>query len=126
ADLAADLVDLLEIVGEFGAVDNDAALLMFLEAVDAADHGRFPGPGGSANDDTLAALDLEIDVAQHVEVPLPLVHPNDVDGDFAGRSLHLRPGGPHFWWLGRLRGLGHHPLRSEGQRRVPLASRASV
>ena len=55
ADLAADLVDLLEVVGQLDAVDDDAALLMLLEPVDAADHGRFAGAGRPADDDALAA-----------------------------------------------------------------------
>ncbi len=38
ADLAADLVDALEVVGEFDAVDDDLAGLVLLQAVDAADH----------------------------------------------------------------------------------------
>mgnify|MGYP001795498971 CR=1 FL=1 len=36
--LAADLVDLLHIVGQFDPVDDDLALLMLLQPVDAADH----------------------------------------------------------------------------------------
>jgi hypothetical protein len=38
ADFAADGLDVLEVVGEFGAVDNDLPLLVFFQAVDAADH----------------------------------------------------------------------------------------
>ena len=34
------IVDLLEIVGEFDPVDDDLAALMFLQPVDAADHRR--------------------------------------------------------------------------------------
>ncbi len=37
ADLAPHLVDLLEIVGERNAIDEDIALLVFLKPVDAAD-----------------------------------------------------------------------------------------
>ena len=81
ADLAADLVDLLEVVGELDAVDDDAALLVLLQAVDAADHGRFAGAGRPADDDALAARDAQVDVAQHVEFAVPLVHADDLDRD---------------------------------------------
>ena len=40
ADLAAHLVDLLQVVGELDAVDDDLALLVLLQPVDAADHRR--------------------------------------------------------------------------------------
>src|SRR6266571_4748408 len=123
---AADLVDLLEIVGELDAIDHDAALLVLLEPIDAADHGGFAGSGRPANDDALAALYPEVYVAQNVEVAVPLVHCDDIHGDLVGRCLHLRPGGPRFPRLGRLHGLGHHRLRSAGQRRSLLARRASV
>ena len=55
ADFAADLVDALEVVGELGAVDDDAALLVLLEPVDAADHRRLAGAGRAADHDALAA-----------------------------------------------------------------------
>ncbi len=54
ADLAAYLVDPTQIVGQLGAVDHDAALLVFLEPIDAADHGGFAGSRGTADDDLLA------------------------------------------------------------------------
>src|SRR5262249_30175 len=113
ADLAADLVDLLEVVRELDAVDHDAALLVFLESVDAADHGRLAGSGRPAGDDALAAPDLKVDVAQDVKIPVPLVHADDVDGDLARSRPHFRPGAglrrARFAWL---RGLGHRTLRS--------------
>jgi hypothetical protein len=37
ADLGADLFDVFQIVGEFGAVDDDAPLLVFFQAIDTAD-----------------------------------------------------------------------------------------
>ncbi|SIK51626.1 Uncharacterised protein [Mycobacteroides abscessus subsp. abscessus] len=39
ADVAAHGVDVFEVVGEFDAIDNDLALLMLFEPVDAADQG---------------------------------------------------------------------------------------
>ena len=47
ADLAADFVDFLQVVGQFDAVDDDLALLVLFEPVDAADHGRFAGARGT-------------------------------------------------------------------------------
>ena len=46
ADLAAHLVDLLQVVGELLAVDDDLALLVLLQPVDAADHVDLPEPDG--------------------------------------------------------------------------------
>ncbi len=46
ADVAAHFVDLLEVVGQFHAVDDDPPLLMFFQPVDAADHGRLAGADG--------------------------------------------------------------------------------
>jgi hypothetical protein len=55
ADLAADLVDALEVVGQFDAVDDDLALLVLLQPVDAADHGRLARARRAADHDALAA-----------------------------------------------------------------------
>ena len=74
ADLAPHLVDLLEVVGQFHAVDDDAAALLLLQPVDAADQRRLAAARRPADDDALAAHDLEVDVAQHVELAEPLVH----------------------------------------------------
>ena len=83
ADFAPDLVDLLQVAGQLDAVDDDAALLVLLQPVDAADHRRLAGAGRPADHDALAALDREIDVAQHVELAVPLVHADDLDGALA-------------------------------------------
>ena len=39
ADIATDDLDVFEIVGKLGAVDNDTALLMLFKTIDAANHG---------------------------------------------------------------------------------------
>ena len=39
ADFAPDFVDLLQIIGQFNIIDEDFALLMLLQPVDAADQG---------------------------------------------------------------------------------------
>ena len=86
ADFAAHFVDLLQVVGEFDAINDDLALLVLFQPVDAADHRRFAGTGGAGDDDALAAHDLQIDIAQNVEIPIPLVHADDFDGDVRGRN----------------------------------------
>ena len=50
----ADFVDLLQVVGELDAVDDDLALLVFLEPVDAADQRRLARARRPADDDALA------------------------------------------------------------------------
>ena len=89
ADFAAHLVDLLQIVGQFLAVDDDLALLVLFQPVDAADHRRFAGARRTADDDALALHDLQVDVLQNVEVAIPLVHADDFDGDIGIGDVHL-------------------------------------
>ena len=79
ADLAPDRLDRLQVVGELDAVDLERALLMLLEAIDAADQRRFAGSRRPADHDPLAARDRQIDVAQHVELPVPLVDARELD-----------------------------------------------
>jgi hypothetical protein len=48
-----------------------------------------PEPDGPADDDPLAAHDLEVDVAKHVEFAIPLVHADELDGDIGFRHGHF-------------------------------------
>src|SRR6185437_7558876 len=73
---------LLQVGRHLDAVDKNLPALMFLQAVDAADHRRLARPRRSANHDAFAAADLQIDVAQHMEVAVPLVELNELDGGF--------------------------------------------
>ena len=61
-------------------VDDDLALLVLFQAVDAADHGRLARAGRAADDQLLTAADLQVDVAQDVELAVPLVHADHLDG----------------------------------------------
>ncbi len=60
---------------------------MLFEPVDAADQRRLARPGRAADDDPFAAIDGQVDVAQHVERAEPLVHLGDLDSDLVGH-LH--------------------------------------
>src|SRR5215467_3760196 len=79
-DLGADLIDLADVVGELDALDNDLALLVLLQPIDAADEGRFAGARRPTNDDLLALIDRQVDVAQHVELAEPLVDADHLNG----------------------------------------------
>ena len=52
----------LDVVGQLDPVDDDLAALEVLERVDAADQRRLARARGAADDDALAARDLEVDV----------------------------------------------------------------
>ncbi|QTK78568.1 6-Pyruvoyl-Tetrahydropterin Synthase [Agrobacterium tumefaciens] len=86
ADFATDFVDLLEVVGEFDAVNDDAARLVLFQTVDAADHGRLARAGRTGDDNALALHDLQVDITQHVEIAVPFVHAGDFDCDVRRRD----------------------------------------
>ncbi len=79
ADLAANFLDLFQVVGQLNAVDDDLALLMLFQAVDAADQGRLAGPGRAADDDAFAGFDVQVDVFEDMEFAVPFVHGDDPD-----------------------------------------------
>ncbi len=83
AHLAADFIDFLHIIGEFNPVHDDLALLMLLQPVDAADHRRLTGAGRPADNDFFAPLNTQVDVFQDMEIPIPFVHPDNLDGNIA-------------------------------------------
>ncbi|MCY1373494.1 hypothetical protein D9M69_607720 [compost metagenome] len=87
ADFTTDRFDLLEIVGQFHAIDHDAALLVFFQAVEATNGGRFAGTRRAAQDDTLALLDVQVDVFQHMELAIPLVHALHLNNAFRAHSF---------------------------------------
>jgi bifunctional DNase/RNase len=87
--LAAHLVDLLEIVGQFVAIDDDLTLLVLFQPVDAADHRRFAGARRAGDDDAFSTHDLEVDIAQDVEITVPLVHIDDLDRNIGSETVIL-------------------------------------
>jgi hypothetical protein len=56
ADLAADRVDVDIWVGHLHAADEDRSRGRLLEAVDAAQQGRFAGPGRTDDTDDFASV----------------------------------------------------------------------
>jgi hypothetical protein len=84
ADLAADGVERLEVVAQLDAVHHDAALLVLLQAVDAADQRGLARARGAADHHALAQRHVERDVAQHVQRAEPLVDALQADG---GRGI---------------------------------------
>ncbi len=73
ADVAAHRDDLLRVIGQLDAVDDDAAALPVFQPVDAAQQRRLAAAGRAADDDALAARHRQIDVAQHVKLAVPFV-----------------------------------------------------
>jgi hypothetical protein len=72
--------NMTDIVGQLKAVNDQAALLVFFQPVDAADQRGLARAGRAANDDALALGDVQVNVAQHMEiVAVPLV--DFVEGD---------------------------------------------
>ena len=83
ADLAAHLVDILQVVGEFDAIDDNIALLMLLQPVDATHQRGFAGAGRAADNDALATRHLQVNVLQYMKRAEPFVygtHLNDGRG----------------------------------------------
>jgi hypothetical protein len=80
ADIATDLVDLLDIVGKLHTIHHNVTLLVLLQAVDAADHGRLAGTRGAADDHALTLGDREVHILEHVEFAIPFVHIRELHG----------------------------------------------
>ena len=87
-DLGSHLVDVLQVAGQLDPVDDDLARLMFLKPVDTADQRGLARARRPGDDDAFAPVHGQVDVAQDVEGPVPLVHLDDLDRDFLA-DLHL-------------------------------------
>src|SRR5450830_127347 len=90
ANFTTDRFDLLEVVGQFHAIDHDAALLVLFQTVEAADGGRLARTRRAAENDTFALLDVQVDVFQHVELAVPLVHALHLNNAFRTHRLFDR------------------------------------
>ena len=73
ADLGAQSGELLAFLGQEVAVDADLALVDRLEPVDRPTQRGLPGSRRADHDDDLAAVDVDVDVLEHVQVAEPLV-----------------------------------------------------
>ena len=87
ADLGAHPVDLAQVVGQLHAVDDDAAVLVRFEAIDAANERGLARARGPADDDLLALVDGEVDVPQDLEGAEPLADADQLDRRVAGASV---------------------------------------
>src|SRR5262249_835449 len=79
ADLGPHLVDLTQVVRQLDAVDDDAALLVRLQTIDAADQRGLPRPRGAADDDLLALGDGEVDIPEDLKGAQPLLDAGPLD-----------------------------------------------
>ena len=73
ADLATNRFYMTQIVGDFSTVNNDLTFLMLFKPVDASNERGLSRARRSAHNDTLALSDIQIDIAQHMELAVPLV-----------------------------------------------------
>src|SRR5271167_4368246 len=94
ADLAADRLDVLDVRSQLDPGDDDLALLMLFQPVDAADHRRFARARRPTDDDALAPLDLEVDVPEYVKLTEPFVDIAQFYDRLAGPRLHRPLGHP--------------------------------
>ena len=88
-DLAPDIFDVLQVAVQFDPMDVDDTLLVDFKPVEAPDEGRFAGTRRPADDDPLTLVHLEIDIAKHMEVAVPLVDRVHGDDDLVANG-HLR------------------------------------
>ncbi len=79
ADLAAHLIDALDVRRQLHPVDHDRPALMLLEPIDAANERGLARSGRAANDNALPAPHRQVDVAQRVKGAIPLVDADELD-----------------------------------------------
>ena len=89
ADFAAHGCDVLEIVVELDAVDDDPPFVMAFELIDAADQRRLAGPGRTADHHTFAETDLETDRLQRGEVAETFGDIGHLDDGVTGAGVGL-------------------------------------
>ena len=81
ANFGPDRINVLQVRGQVNTVHHNLASLMLFQSVDAADQRRFTRPRRPCNDDPFTAIHRQVDVAQHVECTIPLVHVLNADRD---------------------------------------------
>ena len=88
SDLGADRVDVGGGV-QGDAVHDDFAAFEDFQPVDAAQQGRFPGPGRADDDDHLPFLDVQRNAFQGMDLAKKLVHVLDLNNGFHGDLRYL-------------------------------------
>src|SRR3546814_389889 len=73
ARVAANLVQGIQFVAKFDAVDHDSPLLVLFEPVYAPDQCRFPRPRGPADHDFFLVFYTDVYVFQNMEMSEPLI-----------------------------------------------------
>jgi hypothetical protein len=81
SDMLPDESSALLVEPEVPAENGNAALLVSLQLVDAADQGRFPRSRRTADHDDFLLGNLQGNILQDVELIEPLIQPIDVDGN---------------------------------------------
>ena len=84
----AHALDVTNVIIKMDTVNNNAALLMLFQMVDTADRRRFAGAGRSAQYDAFTGFNLQVDVFQYMELPVPFIHVLKRDHQRVGRVCH--------------------------------------
>ena len=79
ADFGSDFFDIFKVIGQFDAIDDNLAALMFFQSIDTANQGRFSGTRWAADNDAFLLTNGQVYSAKHVEFAEPLVHIDDFD-----------------------------------------------
>ena len=73
-DAPPDPVDVDALPGDLLALDDDASPVDRLEQVDTAEQRRLAGAGGADQADDVVLGDVQVDAAEHLQLPEGLVH----------------------------------------------------
>ena len=74
AGFPTNIGDVLHVMAEFDAIDDDLTVLMLFQPIDATDEGRLARTGGPNDNKHFLRHDFQRDIAQDVEIAKPLVH----------------------------------------------------
>src|SRR5690554_3834251 len=79
AHAAPDLLDAFDVLRQRHTTHHYLALLMLFEVIDAANQCRLTRARRAADNDSLALLHLQVDIAQHMKVAIPFVDTAHLD-----------------------------------------------
>jgi hypothetical protein len=87
------MVNVLEILIQGYAIDDNSAFLVLLKMVDTANQGGFSGAGRAADNDSLSLVYGKIDIFEYVKINVPFIYLVKFDNNFAGNGRRqLLPG----------------------------------